>query len=101
MLTIIINIPDVDNVGHYRQIMVGFWDILQLVCLVISLVSSLVSFVSPHWLINKDGVRLYHSGLWTQCAGNHCDWYLEEGFSLQNHLPGRFLDTLPSSFYLT
>ena len=68
----------------------GCCDLLLLVCLLISLVSTIVCFVSPHWLINKDGSRLYHSGLWTQCSGNQCDWFLEEEFSLQNHLPGKF-----------
>lgn len=63
-------------------------DILQLVCFVVSLITSLASFVSSDWVINKDGVEMYRIGLWTQCYGDQCEWFLQEGCGLENHLPG-------------
>ena len=91
MLTIVIHIPDVENVGNYRRIRMGCIDIIQLVLLVVSVVTCLISFVTPNWTQDKKDDKIYHAGLWTQCSAKTCDWFLEEGFLLQKHLPGTLL----------
>lgn len=62
----------------------GCREILQLAFIVVSVVTSVASFVSTYWIVDNG----YHEGLWTQCTTDKCKWILAEGFALQRHLPG-------------
>ena len=92
MLTIIIYIPDADNVGSYRRIRMGCREIVQLGCLIITMVTSIVSCVSPYWITDKQGDELYHEGLWTRCPRDGCDWFHKDWLMLQEYYPGMFHD---------
>ena len=88
MLTIIIYIPDVDNIGSYRRIRMGCRDIVQLSCLIVAMVLSTVSCIAPYCITDKQGDELYHEGLWTRCPRGDCDWFHKDWWLLQQYNPG-------------
>ena len=99
MLTIIIYIPDVENVGSYRRIRMGCREILALLLLVISVIFTVISFVTPYWAVDDNGISKCHTGLWYQCKSTGCGWYMEKKEE-QSNLPGT-LYTIKISPYST
>ena len=74
--------------------LMGSGDIFGLVSLVVTVLTSSVSFVSPYWIESlKDADHIYvldrfFLGLLAECGEKYCDWFLENDFIAFEYLPG-------------
>ena len=72
----------------------GSGDIFGLVSLVVTVLTSSVSFVSPYWIESlKDADHIYvldrfFLGLLAECDEKYCDWFLDNHFIAFEYLPG-------------
>ena len=72
----------------------GSADIFGLVSLVVTVLTSSVSFVSPYWIESlKDADHIYvldrfFLGLLAECGEKYCDWFLGNDFIAFKYLPG-------------
>ena len=72
----------------------GSGDILGLVSLVVTVLTSSVSFVSPYWIESlKDADHIYvldrfFLGLLAECGEKYCNWFLDNDFIAFEYLPG-------------
>ena len=70
----------------------GCKEILALLLLVISVILTVISFVSPYWIVDDNGEAegspARYWGLYYRCKPN-CEWFMDNDFLVQNKLPGR------------
>lgn len=75
----------------------GTADIFGLVSLVVTVLTSSLSFVSPYWIESLTGadhiyvLDRFYLGLLAECGETYCDWFFENDFLAFKHLPGIFI----------
>ena len=74
----------------------GCGDIVGLILLVITVLTSSVSYVSPYWIVHIEGADYvldkFYLGLLAQCGEKYCEWFVEDDFFILRNLPGNETD---------
>ena len=70
----------------------GCADIAGVILLVVTVLTSSVSFVSPYWVESIKGadyvIDKFYMGLLAHCDERYCEWFVENDFLILKHLNG-------------